>query len=87
MIDFSRTFCDLHPNELITNFCCKGSDSLTKNNAILASVLHAFAPIPKVTSKDEVPQNMKTFEPLIAKCKRVFALESHRWNKKNLASY
>ena len=25
MIDFSRTFCDLHPNELISNFCCKGN--------------------------------------------------------------
>ncbi len=77
MIDFSRTFCDLHPNELITNFCCKGTHSSTKNNAILVSVLHAFARTPKVTSKDEVLQNMKTFVPLIAKCKKVFVLESH----------
>lgn len=86
MIDFSRTFCDLHPNELITNFCCKGTHSITKNNAISASVLHAFAPTLKVTSKDEVLQNMKTFALLIAKCKKVFVLESHHSNKKNLAS-
>jgi hypothetical protein len=25
MLDFSRTFCDLHPNDLVSNFCCKGT--------------------------------------------------------------
>ena len=25
MIDFGRIYCDLHPNELITNFCDKGT--------------------------------------------------------------
>lgn len=86
MIDFSRTFCDLHPNELITNFCCKCTHSITKNNATLASVLHAFARTLKVTSKDEVPQNTKIFVPLIAKCKRVFGLESPHLSTKNPAS-
>jgi hypothetical protein len=83
MIDFSRTFCDLHPNELITNFCCKCTGFITKNNAILASALHAFAHTLKVTSKDEVPQSMKTFVLLIVKCKKAFVLESLLSNNKN----
>jgi len=25
MIDFGKLYCDLHPNELISNFCLKGN--------------------------------------------------------------
>ena len=25
MIDFGKLFCDIHPNEIITNFCSKGT--------------------------------------------------------------
>lgn len=29
MIEFGKIFCDLHPNELITNYCCRGTSRNT----------------------------------------------------------
>ena len=73
MIDFSRTFCDLHPNELITNFCCKGTPALIKRNVTLVFALPASVVILKVISKSELHQNTKISAPPIVKCRKISA--------------
>jgi len=75
MIDFSRTFCDLHPNELISNFCCKGTSYFIQRNATLDYALHAFAVTLKVTYNAKQLQTIKIYELLTAKCKKILEPE------------
>ena len=82
MIDFSRTYCDLHPNELVTNFCAKGTSPSTQKNAWSVCAPLASAPTPKPTSKKARPPTMKTSEGPTARCKKASGNVSVDWNSK-----
>ena len=75
MIEFNKIFCDLHPNELISNYCCHCTSPITKRNAILDSVPLVSALTLKHTSNAKQSQNTKISELPILKCKIHFAPE------------
>lgn len=61
MIDFGKLYCDLHPNELISNFCfkCKLIPNI-KKPVWLASVQLAYVLTPNITLITIQPQSIKT---------------------------
>ena len=69
MIEFTKIFCDLHPNELVSNYCAHCTCITTQNNATWLSAQLASARIPNPTSREEVPPTMRTSGPPILKCR------------------
>ena len=60
MIEFNKIFCDLHPNELISNYCSHCNHPSIQNNATYPSAPPASAHTLKHTSKEERPPTTKT---------------------------
>ena len=83
MIDFSRTFCDLHPSELISNFCSRCTSPPTQNSATSAPAPPASAPPPKPPSSNAPPPTTKTSALPTPKCRNRYALASPPSNNKN----
>ena len=83
MIEFNKIFCDLHPNELITNYCCHGTAFLTQNSAMLDSVPPVSAHTLNLISSAGLPLTTKISEPPIQKCRTTLELASPHSNIKN----
>lgn len=65
MIDFAKLYCDLHPNEIITNFCLKGKTQLIfKNPACWHSAPPVSAHIHNIMSIIKPLPSIKISEPL-----------------------
>lgn len=62
MIEFGKIFCDLHPNELVTNYCCRGNLSLMQKSATWDYVLLAFAVTPNPIYKEALLPTIRTSE-------------------------
>lgn len=59
MIDFSKIYCHLHPQELVTNFCCKCNSLINQRSASLDYAPTAFAPTPDSTWKRAQPRSTR----------------------------
>ncbi len=68
MIEFGKIFCDLHPNELVTNYCCRGKSNFIQRSAMWASAPPASAVIPNRTFIVAQPQTTRTLGPLTPTC-------------------
>lgn len=86
MIEFNKIFCDLHPNELISNYCAHGTPQITQNSATLVSAPPASALTPKPTCRKELHLTTRTSGRLTRKCKITSDAASLLWNMKNLES-
>lgn len=84
MIEFNKIFCDLHPNELITNYCCHGTAFFIQNSAMLASVLLVSAHTLNLISNAGLPPITKISEPPTRKCRITLELASLHSNIKNV---
>jgi hypothetical protein len=87
MIEFSKIFCDLHPNELISNYCSHCTHHKTQNSAISLYVLLAFAVTLSLTSKEELLLSTKTSGLPTQRCRTVLDQESLPFSIKNQELY
>lgn len=83
MIEFNKIFCDLHPNELISNYCAHGTPQLIQNSVTLVSAPPAFALTPKPTTRNEPHLTTRTLEQLTHKCKITSEIALIPFNIKN----
>lgn len=72
MTDFTKAYCNLHPHELITNFCAKGTPPLTKINVWWDSAPTASAPTRNPMSKRALRPTTKIFVIPARGCRSVF---------------
>ena len=87
MIEFTKIFCDLHPNELISNYCAHCTLHLIQNNATFPSVPPVSVRTPSPISKDILLLTIKTSEAPTPKCRTASGLESQHFSMKNQELY
>ena len=69
MIEFTKIFCDLHPNELISNYCAHCTSITTQNSAMWPSARLASARTLNPISREELPLTTRTSGLPIPKCR------------------
>lgn len=87
MIEFNRIFCDLHPNELVSNYCTHCTPRFTQNNATLDFALLASAPILRLMSRKEQFLSTRTSGQLTPRCRTLLEHASRPLNKKKVVLY
>ena len=87
MIEFTKIFCDLHPNELISNYCAHGTPCPTQNSATLPSVPLVSARTPNHTSRDAPLLTIKTLGAPTRKCRTASGPEYLHFSMKNRELY
>lgn len=68
MADFGKAYCNLHPHEVITNFCCKCKDKFTKSNVWWDSAQTASVLTPNHMWRKALLQIMRISKQPVRKC-------------------
>ena len=74
MMEFNKIFCDLHPNELISNYCAHGIPYFIQISVMLDSAPPASALTPRSIFRKEQHQITRTSELLTLKCRIISAV-------------